>query len=218
MPAIRAFVTENGLFMSVMKYSGGVVRRLRDGLIARRLKTNGMRMGKFPRVQGLKHIEMGANFSANNGLWLEAVTEFAGVRYEPHIKIGDNVSFSDFVHVGCTNRVEIGEGVLSGSHVLITDHAHGSYAGTEQSSPATRPTQRKLSNDKSVLIGCNVWLGDGVVVLGGASIGDGCIVGANSVVNSAIPAYCIAVGSPARPIRRWDNVRQEWVRWGDAEA
>ncbi len=218
MPAIQDFVTENGLFMAVMKYSGGMVRRLRDGQIARRLKTRGMRLGKSPRILGLRHIEMGPNFSANDGLWLEAVTEFAGVRYEPHITIGANVGFSDFVHVGCTNRVVIGEGVLSGSHVLITDHGHGSYAGAEQSSPRTRPTQRRLSNDKSVVIGRNVWLGDNVVVLGGATIGDGCIIGANSVVNSSIPAYCIAVGSPARPIRRWDEAMQQWVRWSDSEA
>lgn len=139
-------------------------------------------------------------------------------RYEPLITIGANVNLSDHVHLACTNRVTVGDGVLSGSRVIITDHSHGIYGGgiyadQEQSSPEVRPVERSLSNDKTVVIGRNVWLGDGVAVLAGAAIGDGAIIGANSVVNGTVPAFCIAVGAPARPIRRWDVETSQWIPW-----
>jgi len=209
----REFVHENGWFLFWQKAVGAVLRRIRDGLLARRLNTSQLRIGKHSKLAGLAHMRVDRGFSAGNGLWLEAVTEFAGFRYEPLLTIGANVNFSDQVHVACTNRVTVGDGVLAGSRVIISDHSHGDYAGETQSSPEIRPVQRRLSNDKTVVIGRNVWLGDGVAVLGGAEIGAGSIIGANSVVNGKIPAFCIAVGAPARPIRRWDADSAQWVRW-----
>jgi acetyltransferase-like isoleucine patch superfamily enzyme len=216
--SLREFAAENGWLLMAMKATGAAMRRLRDHLLARRLKTTGLRIGRYPKLAGLAHMRVAANLSAGDGLWLEAVTAFAGTRYQPLITIGANVNLSDHVHVACTNRVTIGDGVLSGSRVIITDHSHGIYAGGidadhQQSSPEVRPVERKLSNDKIVVIGRNVWLGDGVAVLGGAEIGDGAIIGANSVVNGTVPAFCIAVGAPARPIRRWDFETSQWVAW-----
>lgn len=211
--SLWAFARENGWLLLAQKAVSGVILRLRDIVIERRLKTAGLRLGRSPKLSGLAHMRVGENFSAGRGLWLEAVTVFDGERYDPLITIGANVNFSDNVHVGCTHRVTIGEGVLSGSNVIITDHSHGRYSGGDQSFPEIRPVKRKLSNDKTVTIGRNVWLGDGVAVLGGADIGDGTIIGANSVVNCSIPALCIAVGSPARPIRRWDADKSQWVKW-----
>lgn len=211
--SLRNFAAENGWILLVIKAAGAATRRFRDGLLARRLKMTGLRIGRYPKLAGLAHMQVGANLSAGDGLWLEAVTAFAGASYQPLITIGANVNLSDHVHIACTNLVSIGDGVLSGSRVIITDHSHGIYAGAGQSSPEVRPTERRLSNDKTVVIGRNVWLGDGVAVLGGAKIGDGVIVGANSVVTGTLPAFCMAVGAPARPIRRWDVEAARWVPW-----
>ena len=212
-PRLGHFARENGWLLLAHKIAGASVRRLRDKLLARRLKTSQMRLGRAPKLAGLAHIRLGPNFSAGDGLWLEAVTSFAGVEYSPLIAIGANINFSDHVHVACTNRVTIADGVLSGSHVIITDHSHGIYAGEDQSPPDVRPVERPLSNDRSVNIGRNVWLGDGVAVLGGADIGEGSVIGANAVVNGPIPAHCIAAGAPARPIRRWNPATKQWDRW-----
>jgi acetyltransferase-like isoleucine patch superfamily enzyme len=206
------FVEENGCLLLTQRVVSVAARRVRDGLLAQRLKTTRLRIGNHPKLAGLAHIRVGTDFSAGNSLWLEAVSSFAGARYTPLITIGANVNFSDQVHVACTNQVTIEDGVLVGSRVIITDHSHGIYAGEVQSSPAMRPTQRPLSNDKIVIIRNNVWIGDGVAVLGGAEIGEGAIIGANSVVTGKIPAACIAVGTPARPIRRWDSKSAKWVR------
>jgi acetyltransferase-like isoleucine patch superfamily enzyme len=208
---LRNFVHENGYLLLAQRASNAAARRLRDRALARRLKTTNLRIGNDPRLAGLAHMRIATNFAAGNALWLEAMTSFAGVQYDPLLSIGAYVNFSDQVHVACTNRVSIGDGVLIGSRVIVTDHSHGIYAGDHQSPPQMRPTERPLSNDKAVIIGRNVWIGDGVAVLGGADIGEGAIIGANSVVTGKIPAACIAVGAPARPIRRWDTVSAKWL-------
>ena len=79
------------------------------------------------------------------------------------------------------------------------------------SDPAIPPAQRPLVSVAPVSIGHNVWLGDGVAVLAGAAIGDGCVIGANAVVTGMVPPYTVAVGAPARPIRRWDESARAWV-------
>lgn len=215
---LKAHAAENGWLLTLERVLGAAVRRGRDAMLARKLGTGGMRLGKHPHLNGLAHMRIGAGFSAGNQLWLEAVTEFGGQKFTPLLTIGAGVNFSDNVHVGCTHRVTIGDGVLSGSRVLINDHSHGRYAGAQQSSPMTRPVERPLSNDKSITIGRNVWLGDGVCVLGGAEIGEGAVIGANAVVTGYIPPFTIAVGAPARPIRRWDAGTEHWVAWDGLQS
>jgi acetyltransferase-like isoleucine patch superfamily enzyme len=207
---LRPYAQENGWFLTAQKAFGGLYRRLRDGLIARELRTQGLSLGRNPRIAGIRHIVLGANFSAADALWIDAITEFAGHRYTPHLVIESNCNVSSYVHIACTNRITIGEGFLCGSNVIISDHAHGQYQGANQTGPEIRPTSRRLSSDGVVTIGNNVWLGDGVAILAGAHIGDGAIIGANSVVNGIIPPNTIAAGAPARVVRRWNGT--EWAR------
>lgn len=213
--SLNRFAQENGWFLLSQKIAGASVRRFRDRILAAKLKTSGMKLGKHPRVAGLSHIHLGANFSAGNGLWLEAVTHFGDISLQPSLTIGINCNLSDYVHLGCTNRVTIGDEFLCGSRVIISDHNHGIYNvvpdGLPPSAPTLPPMQRPLSNDKSICIGNNVWIGDGAAILGGADIGDGVIIGANAVVIGKIPSFTIAVGAPARPIKRFDFEKQQWT-------
>ncbi len=209
--SLRAFAKENGLFLTLCKVFRAALHRTRDRLLARRLGTCGLRIGKHPKLAGLNHIHLGENFSAGNGLWLDAITSFAGQAYQPTLDIGPNCNVSDHVHIACTHRITIAEGLLCGSRVVISDHAHGLYSGPDQSHPSQRPVERRLSNDRAVTIGRNVWIGDGAAILAGADIGDGAIIGANSVVTGSIPSNTIAAGAPARPIRRWDETTAQWI-------
>ena len=155
-------------------------------------------------------MRIGRNFSAGDSLWLEAVVEYAGDRLSPVLTIGDDVSLSDNVHITCIRSVTIGSGTLIGSRVIVTDNSHGVYRGEGQSGPDIGPAQRKLHSPAAVVIGRNVWIGDGVAVLPGATIGDGAIIGANSVVTGEVPAGVIAVGAPARIVRRWNEASGVW--------
>lgn len=191
-------------------------RRLRDSLWAWHLHAPGFRAARSPRILGSAFLQLGADFHARDFLWLEAVDVYTAAgqveRFTPRLTIGVSARLSDNVHVACLDRVTVGDHLLCGSGVLITDHAHGSYrAGEVGSDPETPPSQRPLRSAGPVWIGSNVWLGDGVAVLAGAVIGDGCVIGANSVVTGTIPPRTVAVGTPARPIRRWEPNSRSWV-------
>lgn len=192
------------------------VWRMRDGLTARQMRAPGFRAERSPRLLGLNHIRLGRDFHARDFLWLEAVVGYgergAGDRFEPQLVVGHSARLSDNVHIACLNRVTIGDDLLCGSRILISDHAHGAYGAEAGSDPAVAPAQRPLASGGSVVIGNNVWLGDGVVVLAGAEIGDGAVIGANSVVTGRIPAQTIAIGAPARVVRRWEQTSRGWVR------
>ena len=62
-----------------------------------------------------------------------------------------------------------------------------------------------------VLIGEGSWIGENVCIIG-AFVGKNSIVGANSVVTNNIPDYCVAVGAPARVIKRYDHKDNQWVK------
>ncbi len=186
---------------------------LRNTLLSRKFGVKKVRIGSRAYLRGLASIRMGEDFSAAEGLWLEAVTSYNEQRFEPKIVIGSHVRLSQSVHIAATNYVEIGDDVLIGSRVIITDHNHGQYAA-KHSSPDIPPTERQLDRDRRVTIGKNVWLGDGVVVAPGATIGDGAIIGANSVVTGKIPPYSLAAGAPATVRKIFNFTTQEWTRIG----
>ena len=73
------------------------------------------------------------------------------------------------------------------------------------------PDERPLTS-QSVEIGKCVWLGEGVAVLPGSKIGDGCVIGAHAVVKGEIPPYTMAAGIPAKPIKRYNFQNKAWER------
>lgn len=208
--SLQSLLADKGLVYGLQHAATAAWHRLRDRSLSRKFNTVNFRCARMPHIAGLSHIHIAKNFSAGDSLWLEAVLHYAGEQFNPQLTIGENVNVSDNVHIACTNSVTIGGGTLIGSRVIITDHAHGKYSGNQQSAPSTAPAQRRLSRDGVVVIGSNVWIGDGVAVLAGANIGDGCIIGANSVVTGPIAPDTIAVGTPARPIRLWDKASATW--------
>lgn len=91
--------------------------------------------------------------------------------------------------------IEIGNDVWTGHHVYITDQNHG-YEDLHQ------PISRQVQPERAVSIGDGSWLGHGTVVLPGSKIGRHVVIGANSVVTGEIPDRSVAVGAPARVIKR----------------
>ena len=166
------------------------------------------RVIRFPiRIRGKKYIEVGKGFTTGFNCRIDAYSD----KNEKIIYIGDNVQINDYVHIGAIEKIEIGDNVLIASKVFITDHNHGSYSGINNDSPFTIPKERKLYSSK-VIIKKNVWLGEFVSVLPGVTIGEGSIIGTMSVVNKSIPPYSIAVGSPAKVIKKYNKETKLWER------
>jgi acetyltransferase-like isoleucine patch superfamily enzyme len=155
------------------------------------------------RVIGGRSICVGKGVQIWGYARIEALNARPGVT---RIEIGDGSVIQPFVHIGAVQRVRIGRGCLFASRVYITDHDHD----------FSDPSDPVVSNGRVIAapveIGDHVWLGEGVIVLRGVSIGSRSIVGAGSVVTRDIPALTVAAGSPARVIRRWDLSSHAWVR------
>lgn len=126
--------------------------------------------------------------------------------------IGKNCKLGDNVHFVANEMVTIGDNCLMASKIFISDTSHGFYSDNMiNSSPDVPPDDRPLFT-KPVSIGSNVWVGENVCILLGVKIGDGCIIGANSVVTRDVPDNCIAAGSPAKVIKKYDKTKETWVK------
>ena len=164
---------------------------------------------RFPiRIRGKKLISVGKGFVTGFNCRIDAFTES---NKKLVIEIGNNVQINDNVHIGAVESITIGDNVLIASKVFITDHNHGDYSGDKQDSPETIPHDRPIYS-KPVKIKKNVWLGEFVSVLSGVTIGEGSIIGAMSVVNKDIPPFTIAVGSPAKVIKKYNHSTKKWVK------
>jgi acetyltransferase-like isoleucine patch superfamily enzyme len=185
--------------------------KLFKSYIYTRLFFPGARLVRLPfDIRNRKNITIGKNFTSGFGCRIEAFP-LTGEN-QICISIGENVQINDYVHIAASQSVKIGNNVLMASKIFITDISHGSY-GLDgiHDSPETRPKERSLTT-RSVEIGDNVWIGEFVSILPGVTIGEGSVIGTMSVVSKSIPPYCIAVGSPAKAIKKYDFNSKMWVK------
>lgn len=150
-----------------------------------------------------KYISVGTNSSFGNKMTLTCYDSIKTPDkieyYTPAIIIGDGVSIGEDAHITCINRIVIGDNVLVGKKVLITDNAHGS---SEPNILDIAPMDRPLYSKGPVIIEDNVWIGEKASIMPGVHIGKGSIVGANAVVTKDVPSYTVVGGIPAKIIKK----------------
>jgi maltose O-acetyltransferase len=118
------------------------------------------------------------------------------VDYGCHIWIGARC-FANYGLVALdVAMIAIGDDVQIGPNVQLLTPTHPIVP---------EPRRQKWEAARPIVIGDNVWLGGGVIVLAGVTIGDDTVVGAGAVVTRDLPAKVVAVGNPARVIRRIDD-------------
>jgi lipopolysaccharide O-acetyltransferase len=183
----------------------GVIRLSRDYCFTKFFYRN-CRLIRFPvYIRGLRYCKFGSGLTTGVGLRIDVFKYFDE---QPHFEIGNNCQINDYVHIGAISSIIIGDGVLIASKVFITDHNHGDF--NDDPEMDLEPALRKLTSNP-VTIENNVWLGEGVMVMPGVTIGCNSIVGAGSIVTKSIPKYSMAVGTPAKVIKRYDSTINKWV-------
>lgn len=169
---------------------------------------NQSRLLRFPiDIRGKNSIDFGKKLTTGRYCRLEGKVD----RKEKTLFFGENIQINDFVHITAYHSVIIEDNVLIASKVYISDTSHGYYSGENSSNPYEIARDRKLVY-KKVKICKNVWLGENVSVLPGVTIGVNSIIGANSVVCKDIPENVIAVGSPAKIIKRYNFKTEQWEK------
>ena len=188
------------------KYSISESIRNAYALILTKLFYRGARLIRRPvYMRGRKSISYGKNLTTGYSCRFDLEGK------EKTLFIGDNCQMGDNVHIVAHKKVTIGDNCLIASKVFISDTSHGIYDNSENASlPTQNPNDRKLVSEE-VTIGDNVWIGENVVILLGTKIGNGCIIGAGSIVTKDIADNCIVAGVPAKVIKVWDN-ENGWVK------
>jgi len=145
-----------------------------------------------------RYISMGRGASVGARTVLSAWDQYEGAPFTPEILIGEGTSIGAECHMTAITTISIGQGVLTGKKVTVTDNSHGPASADQIDIP---PARRRLVSKGPVIIEDNVWIGDKATILPGVRIGRGAIIAANSVVTTDIPAGCVAAGIPARVVR-----------------
>jgi phosphonate metabolism protein (transferase hexapeptide repeat family) len=132
----------------------------------------------------------------------------------PNTSIAES-SIGDYTYTAGDNSIiysEVGKFCSIASHVRfnpgnhpmdrVTQH-HMTYRRVQYGfGPADDAPFFEWRRDHKVIVGHDVWIGHGAILLPGVSVGTGAVIGAGAVVSRDIEPYTIAVGVPARPLRR----------------
>ena len=133
-------------------------------------------------------LRLGPHVLLEPGVWLTAMAP-------GRIRIGGGSFLNLAVQVAAVELVEIGEHCMFANGCFVTDANH------RFDDPSKPITWQGFTSKGPTRIGDNVWCGANVVITSGVTIGERCVIGANSVVTTDVPPRSIAAGAPARVLR-----------------
>ncbi len=141
---------------------------------------------RFGTVEG--NITLGNDCMIGHDIFLSAAKT-------SHIKVGARCSLNTACHIVAVRGISIGEGTRVGEFCSIRDQNH------QFENPEIAIVDQGFSGEP-IKIGEDCWIGRGVIITAGVTLGKGCVVGANSVVTKSFEPFLIIAGSPAKMIRR----------------
>lgn len=156
-------------------------------------------IGLHTITKGEQYISIGNNCYIGNYCLITAWDKYINQKFVPQITIGNDCHLGSFNHITAINKIFIGNNVLTGQEVLITDNSHGYFTKEDLEIP---PINRHLHTKGPVIIEDNVWIGEKATICPNVHIGYGAVIAANSVVTHNVPAYSMAAGAPAKIIKQ----------------
>ncbi len=152
------------------------------------------------RIDGQKYISLlkGAVIQKYAFLYAARIDD-----HEPEVIIGKGSVLGNYNHIAAVRKVEFGENVLTSDRVYVSDNLH------EYENVNVPIMHQPVKFKSEVHIGNGSWIGENVCIIG-ARIGKNCVIGANAVVINDVPDYSVAVGSPAKVIRKFNIQTNKW--------
>jgi acetyltransferase-like isoleucine patch superfamily enzyme len=135
---------------------------------------------------------------------VQAVTQYNQRYFSPEIIFEDGVSVQQNLHLTCADQIVIGKNTAIAANVSITD-IHHPY------DDISIPIESQDIHVSRVRIGKDSKIYNNAVILPGVIIGEHVTIGANSVVITNLPDYCVAVGAPARIVKRYSFEKNQWL-------
>jgi acetyltransferase-like isoleucine patch superfamily enzyme len=146
------------------------------------------------RLQGEERMAIGNGVFVGAGCWLQVLEgESDGVA----LRLEDDVAIAGYCVLSAAKSIRLGRHVSLARNVYIADHSHA------YDDPERPMSEQGVTQVEPVVVEDGAWLGENVVVLPGVRIGRGSVVAANSVVAKDVPDFSLAIGSPARVVRRF---------------
>lgn len=190
--------------MQILRIYKGLIKRITTIIWSRKLTHIGTRSVILSPLKIVgRGINIGANVLIQNKCWIE-VNPLTGEN-KAELIIGDGCAIGHFNEIYATKSIIIEDNVLTADRVYISDNLHG------YENPNIPIIKQPITQKGTVRIGEGSWLGVGVAVIG-ANIGKHCVIGANAVVTRDIPDYCVAVGIPAKVIKRYNFETKKWEK------
>ena len=144
-------------------------------------------------------VTLGSRVTIRNNSMIRP-SSYYGRREGEGCSIGDGSNVGAMCYIGCAGFIEIGRDVLMGSLVQLIAEEHVVPGAAAAAEPGAAATIKDAGTTRTgITIGDGCWLGAGSIVLDGVELGTGCIVGAGAVVTRSYPAGAVLTGVPARP-------------------
>jgi len=155
------------------------------------------------RINGSERISIGNNVRIGSQSWIAAMPL---TNYEKcELVFQDGATIGDFNHIYATGSIVFEKDALTANFVYISDNLH---CFEDVNIPIVSQPIKQL---RPVVIGEGCWIGEHVSIVG-ASVGRHSVIGSNAVVTHDIPDFCVAVGAPARIIKRYNFDTQKWEK------
>lgn len=155
-------------------------------------------------IRGKENISIGNDTTILNGVRIQTYNDKTGNKAKVHI--GNKCFFGYNNSFLAGEDIVIDDGVLMASNILISSENHSIDPENE------KYYMDQPLNCKAVHVGEGTWIGEKVCIMPGVGIGKKCVIGAASIVTKSIPDYSMAVGSPAKVIKKYDFKTQRWEK------
>lgn len=181
-----------------------IKRMIKTAIARARIKQENVFLSKSVHLLGSKKIRIGKSSVLSDDVWINSNYRNDDLPLST-VEIGKNgyVGKRNFFSAG--KRIKIGDYFMSGCNCSFLSSNHCI------NDPCVPYISAGCTFSDEIVIGDNVWIGACVTVLGSIKIGYGSIIGANSLVLDDIPPFSIAVGSPAKVIKRYSFLSKSWI-------